>query len=299
MADLEVAPGPEGEGTLEGLAAARSHLAAVAQELAALQQPFVAGSENGFDFRAVGKLVRHLEVDRDEARARADRLNEERATLLEAQARLEAELRTTRKDLGEARRQLQHRDLDLRMQAGADGVAPVIEPPSTSPPSFEAEALCALCSQALCGTGMGRKVTSMSKPQLKASFLTMQAELEEERKRRDKIQKAFRKERRRLEGLVALVEKQRDELQALRSVEEALPLGDNTGEEEGFEDEDEDDADGTSNVTPTADTSPFGGSRGGSRRVGNGDSRVDSRASSRSGLSRQQSAPTKLPNVVR
>jgi len=288
---IDIAPGPEGENTPEGLAAVRSHLAAVAQELVALQQPFVAGTENGFDFRAVGKLVRHLEVDRDEVRARADRLSEERASMLEAQARLEAELRTTRKNLDEARRQLQHRDLDLKMQAGADGITAGLGPPSTSQP--EAEALCALCSQALCGTGMGRRVTSMSKPQLKASLLTMQAELEEERRRRDKIQKAFRKERRRLEGLVALVEKQKDELQTLRSADEP-----DAGEEEGFEDEDDDDADGTGNVTPAAgDASPFGGSRGGPRRGGN-DSYADSRASSRSGLSRQQSAPTKLPSVV-
>merc|ERR1719507_2120731 len=103
--------GPEMDG-VEGLAAARLHLAAVAQELNALQQPFVAGAPghagtSGFDVKAVGKLVRHLEVDRDEARARADRLSEERHELLEAQARLEGELRATRRSLEEARRQLQ------------------------------------------------------------------------------------------------------------------------------------------------------------------------------------------------
>eukprot|EP00927_Polykrikos_kofoidii_P067839 TRINITY_DN63273_c0_g1_i1.p1 TRINITY_DN63273_c0_g1~~TRINITY_DN63273_c0_g1_i1.p1 ORF type:complete len:480 (-),score=121.80 TRINITY_DN63273_c0_g1_i1:53-1492(-) len=98
--------------------------------------------------------LRHLQIDRDAAASRADRLASENQLLLQSHTRLEAELRKARQKLEDTRRKLRHQEVDLRQLKKApsprgvasQGAAPAQAPTAatqsseaaTTPPSKEA-----------------------------------------------------------------------------------------------------------------------------------------------------------------
>lgn len=298
--DEEGAGGQEGA---EALAAARAHLTAVAEELAIIQNHF--GSEAQAEKaereaayqaeRDAGarllqekqdallqsaKDKRHVEVDLQCANARADRLATEKEELLAAQARMEAELRAARKTIEDLRLQLQHRDMDLGK--------PVLGEPDASQSSDAAVAgsgdtdkpapvpLKEIADQA----GLApRPAVQLSKQQAVAALRAAQGELREERKRRERLERRVQKDKERLERLVAVAEAQQKDNRMLQmrchqseaSAQEAAGRFQETATNES----------GAVGTAP-----PFGG-----RMANNGNGSP--------GLVRQQSAPTRLPNVAR
>uniref|UniRef100_A0A7R9ZWM4 Uncharacterized protein n=1 Tax=Pyrodinium bahamense TaxID=73915 RepID=A0A7R9ZWM4_9DINO len=286
---------------------------------------------DSLDARALEVQLRHLEVDRDEANMRAARLAREKEELLAVQAQLEAELRATRQTLDETRRRLRHRELDLQQYAGhslMDRRPLHVEESATFAAAISPKAQTELpvaggtsTSQGAAGAlqqrssaGPSRFASSVPKPQMLAS---LQAELREEQGRHEKLERKMRKERERMEGLVVLAERQRGEIGLLRrrgdlfeayagecerrlrqsfaQVEvggrgglsasgESLAIGVDNGA--GM------DASGAETSPPAT---PFG-ERGGGGRTPAG---LHGSTASSMQLSRQQSAPMRLPNVSR
>mmetsp|Transcript_78569 Transcript_78569/g.244149 ORF Transcript_78569/g.244149 Transcript_78569/m.244149 type:complete len:384 (+) Transcript_78569:78-1229(+) len=241
------APDPDSS---QALIAAREQLATVSEELAFLQrqldcgpagdEPPVRGAHTAAhagDSRAARALevqLRHLEVDRDEANTRAARLAKEKDGLQAVQLRLEAELHDTRRSLAETRRHLRHRELDLQQYTGhvpadlepsspGSGSTPKADMPQelAQPASpikddgFELPAAWAASTRSRV-TDLSRTTGSTSKQQILASLRAAQAELREERLAREKLERRVRKDRERMEGLVALAERQRSEIGLLR-----------------------------------------------------------------------------------
>jgi hypothetical protein len=318
---------PSEEGTAEGssaqaLATARAHLAAVAEELATMQNHFVSSSESparsgGDDVDteaedpargAVADAIkakqeaelerRHLEVDLECANAKAERLGREKEELLGAHMRMEAAHRDKCRALEEARLRLQHRDLDLRKPG--DSFFPLQESPTgatqekpTSVPLKD------IADQA----GLApRPAINLSKQHAVAALRAAQAELREERKRRERLERRVQKDKERLERLVAVAENQQAEIRTLQ----ARCLKSEASAQECFERLQETAAHSSalhlalhgarptsrgSNVAEVSgemrqSTPPFGGRP---MLAGGG---------APSQMVRQQSAPTRLPNVV-
>jgi len=277
----------------EALAAARAHLAAVAEELASIQEAFVdgsaserGGSEVANQFRSLKQNAKHLEVDRDRAVAKAKRLEDEREELLAALARLEAELRSARKEVEDVKRRLRHREMDLQQATGrvVEEAGPLegtcqAPPPGLASPTLQREASEA---QQVVATNRRQPVGPPTKAQALTALRECQAELQHERKSRDRTERRSRKDRERLERVLAVAERQRREIDALREVATTAPA-----------------ADPGAALPPP----PFGGGGGGGGRRalgGGGGGCGDSSpaGSSRGSISRQQSAPTRLPSVV-
>merc|ERR1719507_2977269 len=82
---------------------------AVHQAMAGIKKHPEAELARGEHVDELQRQVRHLEVDRDEARSQAARLRSEREALLHAQASLEVELQRTKRALNEATMNLRHR----------------------------------------------------------------------------------------------------------------------------------------------------------------------------------------------
>lgn len=303
----------EGVDEAHALAMARAHLAAVSEELAMLSEQFGAAQSEGEAVAAVEldryninkvsnkdgdfsvqqqerimrleRAVRHLQVDFDGAKARAERLTYEKEELLGAHARLEADLRFSRQSLVDARRRLQHREMDLQQLTGkpAQMVVEADDEPFQNGPSVDPNAAGALKSPAMHAIAeSARPLNTLSRSQAIAALKASQAELKEERKRRERLERRIQKDRERLERLMSVAERQRDEIRSLQkhcssevmcqdSLYNSLvsPGGSPTGE--------------SSRQTGTP---PFG------IRV------VNSGGSSPSALTRQMTCPTRLPSVA-
>lgn len=229
----------------------------------------------------VERSMRHLEADRDEARARADRLMAENNQLMAKQAQVEAQLKQAHHTLGHTTRQLRHRELDLQ-HLGGSSVSSTKESADQSimpgGPSCMDSSLVLAGSSRIQDTNVDTHVdpavnsfheahckpgAGMSKKQGVAAIASLQAQLQQEQQRRRKLQQKAGKDRERLEGLFQLAERQRDELASLRR--------------------------GSGLRSPTAElpVSPFGGFAS----FGDGENG--------SLLMKSPSAPTKLPSVGR
>lgn len=240
----------EGPHSAHALAAARAHLAAVAEELATLQEHFgtvqCASEEDGSadldDYVAklnsregdpntlqlerivrLERTVRHLQVDFDCAKSRAERLAYEKEELLAAQARLEADLRVARHTLEETKRRLQHREMDLQHLTGRQ-VETMLEADLPASPSQAGESTAAnaaanggLTSPVLRSVAeSARPMMSLSRPQAIAALKAAQGELRDERKRRERLERRITKDKERLERLMSVAERQRDEIRSLQ-----------------------------------------------------------------------------------
>jgi len=227
----------------QALAAARAHLAAVAEELATIQRQcddaFASGAggippevtearererERELEKQRqsesqIASLVqskqdlererRHLDVDLECANAKADRLALEKDELVTAHARMGEELQAMRKQLELTRLNQQHRDMEQRKLLD-EGLGPLPDSPLGTnseklPPSMDME----LADQA----GLAPKpANNMSKHQAVAALRTTRADLVEERKRRERLERRVQKDKERLERCVAVAEAQRGEI---------------------------------------------------------------------------------------
>lgn len=294
----------EGPATAQALATARSHLAAVTQELNCIQQHFGgpgagaalgarsgsqgqggaggAGAAGGVDLQAVERMVRHLEVDRDNARARAERLQGEKEELVAAQARLEADLRAARRNLEEIGCRLRHREIDLQRLSNATEGLPreelspfaehaglvSAEGPKVVSDYSGKDALASpmLHAITLSGVGLHRPGAPMTKQQALASLRAAHAQLYQEQKHREGLERRMMKDRERLERFMAVAERQRNEISALRQQQQQTPHDDVGVPNEAYLQE----------APP-----PFGG--------------IGGHAGAPPLFNRQQSAPTRLP----
>lgn len=210
----------------KALDAARAQLASVSQELVFIRQQLdvnammatrdatlpdpdvdILASDNpAAEIQALRAALRHLKVDREEANERADRLAREKEELLAAHARMETELRHTRRNLGETRRRLRHREIDLQQYTGK---APM-EPLDMS------ESVDTLDEGDSLSSPMLRSLVPASSKKEGVAVQRLQAELQEKEARQQKMDRRMRKERERVEGLVVLAERQHDEISCLR-----------------------------------------------------------------------------------
>ena len=97
-----------------GTTAVREQLAAVKKELDFISQQLCGpgGQVQAIDLQEVERLVKHLEVDREELAQRCHRLAQENKELLEVNKNLEAALYATKRELEDATRKLQHQEVD-------------------------------------------------------------------------------------------------------------------------------------------------------------------------------------------
>jgi len=311
-----VSGGDRGPDGAESLASARAHLAAVAEELAMIQsqvdQSFAdqnAGPADVDDSRErerseqrerdailiqskqeLERQKRHLEVDLECANTRADRFAQEKEELLAVKARMAEDLRGVRKLLEEARLQQQHRDMEHRKLGGY-----ALGPPDSSlgirEPSPE-PIVGVMIEQA----GLGPKpANAMSKQQAVAALRTARADLLEERKRRERLERRVQKDKERLERLVAVAEAQQGEIRSLekRCWDSEVCAEDCQGRLQKSE------ADNEALMAALQGKSP--GSKGSNKGSSQpGSSRLTTPPGGRvtPAMLRQQSAPTRLPTVV-
>mmetsp|Transcript_89310 Transcript_89310/g.168266 ORF Transcript_89310/g.168266 Transcript_89310/m.168266 type:complete len:421 (+) Transcript_89310:94-1356(+) len=321
----------EGLNDAHALAAARAQIAAVAEELATLQEQFGAVQSKGDAIAAVEldryninkvsntdgdlsaqqqeriirleRAVRHLQVDFDGAKARAERLTYEKEELLGAQAQLEADLRRSRQSLEDMGRRLRHREMDLQQLTGKppELVVEAEDESFRNEPSANQNAAAALVSPALRAVAeSARPLNNLSKSQAIAALKATQAELKDERKRRERLERRIQKDRERLERLMSVAERQRDEIRSLQkgysseamvqdsvynSLAQTSPL--HAGPHHALLDGEVSPGESPIAVASRpSGTPPFG------NRVGH------SGATSPSAITRQQSCPTRLPSVA-
>jgi hypothetical protein len=299
--------GPSDFEATKALAEARIQIAAVAEELATIQSQFGDGRLLGSDsasqspdgampnesYQQLEKVVRHLQVDLECASERAEQLAAEKEELLHAQARTEADLRLAQKSLEEMHLRLQHTEMSRGREPPAF--------PSNTPKEFESESrgmsVPSPLQEAAKLSLASKPALALSKQQAAAMLRAAQVELREERKCRDRLERRIKKDKERLERLVAVAETQMKENMVLQkrcaqSEEHAQECSSHLQqalehsralemELEGFRRDSWD-----MDIGGKRPTQPPLGSRGNSR--GN---------SSSGSMSRQQSAPTRLPNV--
>lgn len=300
----------EGRASTQALAAARAHLEGVAQELAMIQNQFghVPAPAPRVEIEEVAQAPavpteaeirmqikqgtielerekRHLEVDLDCANQRADRLATEKEELLAAQARLEGDLRQARKIIEEFHLQQQHRDMDLRKAGGPEAVALVVGSPMDRAESPERAAPAPLGQVADAAGLAPRPAITLSKQQAVAALRAAQAELRDERKRRDRTDRKMLKDKERMERLVAVAEAQQNEIRTLR-----MRCGQSEASAQEY---------GGRLNQAAQHSSALQMSLQGPRPISRGSNTSDSGGAGGSGPSmfRQQSAPTFLPKV--
>mmetsp|Transcript_73998 Transcript_73998/g.176117 ORF Transcript_73998/g.176117 Transcript_73998/m.176117 type:complete len:413 (+) Transcript_73998:97-1335(+) len=121
MALMNVDAGP----SAEALAAARAHLAGVLQQVEWLHKRIEqekdsvigAADRDRQTIEGLRREIRHLQVDLQHAHKKTDQLSAEKQELLQVQARLEGELRTTRDALETSKQRLRHRSTDVQQLA--------------------------------------------------------------------------------------------------------------------------------------------------------------------------------------
>jgi hypothetical protein len=282
------------------LSTARAHLSAVAEELAMIQSRFSdgrlpsrigsadTGSEQGATANQVQqeleRNLRYMQGDLDDANARADQLAKENEQMLTAQARLEADLRAARHSLEEMSLRLQHMEIDRRKKQGApsdtissseeavqfDAKAPGADSSAKSPEEMLAP----------------KSRMTQSKHQIVSAVRAAQVELAEERKRQARLERRIQKDQERLEQAVAFVEAQQMANKALKKKylqAEAQAQGNHSRLQQISL---QSSRPGSSEVSARhLAAPPFGGY--GSNQG----------SSSLASMSRQKSAPTRLPSV--
>lgn len=97
-----------------GTTAVREQLAAVKKELDFISQQLCGpgGQVQAIDLQEVKRLVKHIEVDREELAQRCHRLAQENKELLEVNGKLEAALYVTKRELEDATRKLRHQEVE-------------------------------------------------------------------------------------------------------------------------------------------------------------------------------------------
>eukprot|EP00929_Paragymnodinium_shiwhaense_P033070 TRINITY_DN18229_c0_g1_i1.p1 TRINITY_DN18229_c0_g1~~TRINITY_DN18229_c0_g1_i1.p1 ORF type:complete len:354 (-),score=102.23 TRINITY_DN18229_c0_g1_i1:552-1613(-) len=221
----------------------REHLAAVAQELEALQrhcdqESKDTGADLGTALEAVNaaaaavsgdgtttqfsgdvvnlladmhRKLKHMEVDREAALARARRLEAENAALVDSHARMEAEFRSLRQRLEEARRRIRHQEIDIQRYRAGEPVPSIMD----GSPSGEQDALSskALNEQAQLGeAGIKRLGPQVPKQQLIAALGAAQTRVIDEQKKLRSVEKRAEKEREKLSAISELADRQRMEI---------------------------------------------------------------------------------------
>lgn len=222
---------------------AREQLAAVVQELTTIGQHIAEGDhhadkeEEANEIHELQRALRHLEVDLEGAKARAARLECEKQELLDTQQRTEDDLQAVRRKLGEAKRVIRHQEMDLRRLQGKpqrdsahtdDEGEPSVESTVSAAKGDSVFAeINSLVSPSLSLLDPGSAVipfpserstssTGKGKVQLQAALRKKEAELNQEATRREKLEQRVRKDKERLERLIALAEKQQQEMDELR-----------------------------------------------------------------------------------
>lgn len=293
----------------QALNTARAHLAAVAQELATIQNQFDQSlqqsavveeeeevkrpSQTDILIQAnqeLEKEKRHLEVELSCAEAKATRLSSEKEALLAAEARLEADLRAVRKNLEDVMLYHQHTAMDSK-KVGQDPDA--IQAPVPAQVAGDKNPSALQEAAALMKPG-----NMMSKQQAIAALRATRTDLLEERKRREKLEKRVQKDKERLERLVAVAESQQTEIKMLQKrcfesevcAEECLArLQESVAHSEALKQ-------ALQGPRPISKGSNIAGvdlpSRGGTPNGAHGN------AVGGAGMMRQASAPTRLPSVV-
>lgn len=109
MVDQPFAFGRSNSAAGLGLEATQRHLAAVSKEFQDLTTLV-----RGLDLPSLEKVLRHTEVDREEARQRAEQASLEKQELERLHAGLEAQLREALRSLEEANRTIQHQKLQIK-----------------------------------------------------------------------------------------------------------------------------------------------------------------------------------------
>lgn len=291
----------------QALSVARTHLAAVDEELRTLKDQFdktfadpaVAAAADAREREArereaifiqskqeLERDKRHLEVDLQGATARADRLAQEKDELLAVQSRLEDDLRSVRKLLEETRIHQQHSDMESR-KLGHDEVAPLPE----SLLGRSSEKLTLDDRQKLKGVifeqagSAPKPPNAMSKQQAIVALRTARTDLLEERKRRERLERKVQKDNERLERVAAVAEAQQVEIRSLekrcresevRAEDYLVQLQESVGRAGALE----------------AALRVPGSSMGAHRMSSDSGGRVTP------SMPRQQSAPTRLPTVA-
>mmetsp|Transcript_84777 Transcript_84777/g.133930 ORF Transcript_84777/g.133930 Transcript_84777/m.133930 type:complete len:347 (-) Transcript_84777:36-1076(-) len=292
------------------LSAARAHLAAVAEELATIQSHFSDGriparSESSSHQGAMAnqaqqdleRSFRHMQVDLEQANARADRLAQEKEELLNAQARLEADLRAARQSLETMRLRVQHLEVDQRKQGVASepmlGGEEFISYVAKEEKGLDSEKPPPVSLRAATEPMLApRPAMTLSKQQAVAALRAVQVELMQECKRRARLEQRVQKDQERLERVVAVAEAQQKENRALQKrylQAEAHAQGclSRLYQVSLQASRPDSSAEATLDIsTRHLATPPFGG------YVGNQGS------SSSASMTRQKSAPTRLPNVA-
>ncbi|CAE8626352.1 unnamed protein product, partial [Polarella glacialis] len=167
------------------------------------------GKAVSFDLQAVEKMMKHLEVDRQELGSRCERLVAEKKELSDAKDDLEAELYKAKRELDDAKRQLQHQGLDQRLRGGPE-VLPQEEVGGDDEATLESlEVL-----QQMSGTQ--RQAAAMTKLQLARALRCSQDELASEQLRSEKLARRLRKDRERLQILEDTADRQRQEITFIR-----------------------------------------------------------------------------------
>jgi hypothetical protein len=212
----------------QALAVARAHLAAVAEELASIQEIAYRGpledervDAEGWEQERQELLlkIRHLEVDKEGANERADKLAQEKEELLAAQARMEAEVRTSRKNLEEAHLRIQHHEVDLRKRGGAgvDSLLSLKLPAKGAADDSMDKPSPAPLKEVADQAGLApRPAILLSKQQAVATLRAAQVELREERKRRERLERRVQKDKERLDRFVYVAEGMQDENRQLK-----------------------------------------------------------------------------------
>lgn len=201
-----------------GTSAVREQLNLVKQELQLLAQELAGpgGKVQGIDLQAMERLVKHLEVDREELTIRSQRLAEEKKELLEMKNSMEAELYDTKRQLDDAMRQLRHQEIDLqRLKGGKGSELEALPQAALAEDDLANESIEALQALQL-RNAMPKEARQASKFELLRALRVAQDELSAERARGDKLQNRLRKDRQRLQLLEDAAERQRQEILAIR-----------------------------------------------------------------------------------
>jgi len=225
----------------QALSVARTHLAAVAEELATMQSQFdksfsdpavaaaadarerEAREREAFFIQSKQELERdkrHLRVDLQGANARADRVAQEKEELMAAKSRLEDDLRGVRKLLEETRIHQQHSDMDRKLGDDADADS-FLGPLPDSLLGMSSEKLSPDDRQKLKGVvfeqagSAPKPANDMSKQQAIVALRTARTDVLEERKRRERLERRVQKDKERLERVASLAEAQQVEIRSL------------------------------------------------------------------------------------
>lgn len=203
-----------------GTSAVREQLNLVKQELQLISQEIAGpgGKVQGIDLQAMERLVKHLEVDREELSMRSQRLAEEKKELLDLKTSMEAQLYETQRQLEDALRQIRHQEIDLqRLKGGGGGGSEpeVLPQAALAEEDLANESIEALQALQL-RNSVPKETRQASKFELIRALRVAQDELSAERTRGDKLEKRLRKDRQRLVMLEDAAERQHQEIMAIR-----------------------------------------------------------------------------------